>query len=148
MAAVHSVLADMTAHSRLFDKVDRARDVYVKGPLRRALAGVLHAYDEDKDELGLQEPSLPSLKGLLKFLANPHRADWTPPSLALNPEGRFVAIWDVVPNRYSVEFVSPNEAAWIGILRTYDAMETRSGCYRDFDRYEAPPFAIPGRTTD
>jgi len=134
---------------RFTDKIDRFRgDVPsdVRHSLKRALTAAYAAYEEDKDDLGLTEPSIDSLKGLLKFLSHPFRTGWKAPSLALNPEGHFVAVWDVSPHCYSVEFLSDDEADWIGVDRSYDLIERHQGHYRFFDNYEAPPFRIPGRT--
>ena len=99
-----------------------------------------------KKELGLQAPSTKSLKGLLKFISHPYRTEWMPPSLAINPEGNFVAIWDVIPNRYSVEFLDKNSAEWIGILRSYDYVQPSRGKYDNLDDWQAPPFPIPRAT--
>src|SRR5579862_1461073 len=130
---------DMSAR-RFTEKLDRNRDIpaEVRARLKRAVAAVYAAYEEDKDDLSLTEPSMASFKGLLKFLGHPHRADWLSPSLALNPEGHFVAVWDIAPRRYSVEFQSSDEAHWIGIIRSYDQIEREQGDYRLFDNFEAP----------
>jgi hypothetical protein len=139
--------SDDVSARRFTDKVDRNRDVpaAIRTPLKRAVAAVYAAYEEDKDELSLTEPSMDSFKGLLKFLSHPHRADWMAPSLALNPEGHFVAVWDIVPCRYSVEFLSPDNAHWISVIRSYDQIEHDQGDYRLFDIFLAPPFRIPRR---
>jgi hypothetical protein len=130
---------------RYTDKIDRFRgDVAseVRASLKRALTSAYAAYEEDKDDLGLTEPSMESLKGLLKFLNHPFRLGWKAPSLALNPEGHFVAVWDVSRYRYSVEFLSDDEADWIGVDRSYDLIERDEGHYQFFGNYEAPPFNI------
>jgi hypothetical protein len=142
-------MARVTLRRKLLDKIDhRPRDLPagVRASLKRAVSAVLSAYEEDKEELGLQEPSTESLKGLLRFVAHPHRDDWMLPALALGPEGRFVAIWDVKSNRYSVEFLSAASADWIGILRTADHVERLNGHYENFDIYQRPPFSIPRRS--
>ena len=100
---------DASLLRRLLETVDRAKDVRIKPGLKQALGAAFAAYEEDKDELGLQQPSIKSLKGLLKFLSHPHRLEWLAPSLAINPEGKFVAIWGETPNRYSVEFTMEPE---------------------------------------
>lgn len=137
----------MNLRRKFLEKVDRARDLpaEVKGSVKGALAAVYEAYEEDRAELDLPEPSLNSLKGLVRFLSHPHREDWIPPSLALNPEGHFVAIWDVVPNRYSVEFLTDDSAVWIAILRSTDRVDRFDGQYSGFDSYENPPFSISRR---
>lgn len=146
MATAPSMSVDsMTLRRQLLEKIDDARDVHVTDALKAAVTAAYAAYEEDKKELGLQAPSKRSLKGMLKFLAHPYRIGWIPPSVAINPEGHFIAVWDVVPNRYTVEFLGTNAADWIGILRTYDSVNTRTGHYDNFDVWNEPPFAIPRR---
>jgi hypothetical protein len=137
----------MTLRRTLLDKVDRVRDLPsdIRAPLKRALAAVHAAHEEDKEELGLTEPSMESLEGLLRFLSHPYRDNWMPPSLALNPEGHFVAVWDIPPRRYSVEFLTRDSADWIGITRTTDHIERNQGHYEYFDTFQAPPFTIARR---
>jgi hypothetical protein len=148
MADTPSVLVDsMTLRRRLLDKIDRPRDVSsaVKAALRQALIGVLAAHEEDKAELERADPSPESLKGLLKFVAHPHRADWVPPTLALNPEGYFAAVWDIGGERYAVEFLTASTANWIGITRNADQLVRSTGHYNCFDKYEESPFPISRR---
>ena len=148
MAQAQASGGDDMSLRRFSDKIDRHhRDIPedVRRPLKRAVAAVYAAYEEDKDELRLAEPSMNSFKGLLKFLGHPFRIDWVPPSLALNPEGNFVAVWDMAPRRYSVEFLSQAEAHWIGIVRSYDQIEREQGDCRISDVFVAPPFPIPNR---
>lgn len=137
---------DMTLRRQLSENIDHAsRDVRVTAALKRALHAAFAAYEEDKVELGLRPPSTKSLKGLLKFLSHPFRSEWIAPSLAINPDGNFVAIWDVVPNRYSVEFFEINSADWIGVTRSYDYVTPSRGHYDNFDEWREPPFLIPKR---
>jgi len=145
--ALSASVDDGVLRRHLLDKIDRARDVRMKAGLKRALGAAFAAYEEDKNELGLQQPSSNSLKGLLKFIAHPYRTEWMAPSLAINPEGKFVAIWDVVPNRYSVEFLDENSAEWIGVERSYDQVQPTRGRYSNLDNWQAPPFQIPRGTS-
>ena len=145
MAASAQVEPMVNAHRKLVDKIDHARDIprALRAPLKQALLAVLGAHEEDRDDGDRSEPQLKSLMGLIQFLSHPHREEWPPPSLTLNPEGHFVAIWDSSRGqRYSVEFVSNNRAEWIGVSKEAEGFAREQGHYDGLDDYEAPPFGI------
>lgn len=138
---------DMPVRRQLLDKIDRFKDLHrhLRQPLKLAVSAVLDAYEEDKDDLELQSPSVGSFKGMLRFLSHPHWDDWMIPSIALSPEGNFVAIWDASTNRYTVEFLDVDAAHWVGVIREYDSVRIMEGDYTRFDDIGAPPFTLPKR---
>lgn len=73
------------------DRADMPRPS--KNSLRKSLIAIATAYAEDDDPHKIA-PNARSFIRLLKFLEHPHRWPWATPSLAVNPEGNFSAIWD------------------------------------------------------
>ncbi|MBV9861868.1 MAG: hypothetical protein JO267_06945 [Alphaproteobacteria bacterium] len=141
-------LADMPLRRKLLEKIERDRDVHseLRGPLKRAVTAVVAAHEEDKDDLELAAPSMASFEGLLRFLGQSYRTDlWPSPAIALTPGGHFLAIWDIGPNRLSVEFVEANAAKWVAVLRELDGVRVLKGEYAALDAFEEPPFPIPSR---
>ena len=138
-------MVDASVRRKFVDKVDHARDLpkLLRAPLKHALVAVLVAHEEDRPDGDRGEPQPKSFTGLLQFLSHPHRTEWTPPSLALNPEGNFVAIWDVKGQRYSVEFVPDAGANWVGVAKEAEGFTRKQGHYDCLDKYENPPFEIP-----
>jgi hypothetical protein len=143
MAQVLGAMSDVSLRRQLFDKIDRARDIHaLKAPLKRSVAALLTAYEQENDP-DLRPPAPESFKGLLRFLSHSYRADWEPPAVGVNPEGRFLAIWDIGPNRYSVEFLDRNSANWTAVFRELDGVKVQKGAYSDFEDFSEPPFQIP-----
>jgi hypothetical protein len=130
---------------KLVDKIDHARDLpkALRAPLKHALLAVLVAHEEDRPDGDRSEPHAKSFAGLLQFLSHSYRTEWAPPSLALNPEGNFIAIWDLKGQRYSVEFIPNAGADWVGVAKEAEGFTRKQGHYDSLDHYEAPPFEIP-----
>jgi hypothetical protein len=138
-------MVNASAHRKLVDKLDHARDLpkALRAPLKQALLAVLIAHEEDRHDGDRSEPQPKSFAGLLQFLSHSYRARWAPPSLALNPEGNFVAIWDLSRQRYSVEFIPNAGANWVSVAKEAEGFTRKQGHYGDLDRYGEPPFEIP-----
>jgi hypothetical protein len=130
---------------KLADKIDHARDLprALRAPLKQALLAVLVAHEEDRHDGDRGEPQPKSFAGLLQFLSHSYRTHWAPPSLALNPEGNFVAVWDLRGQRYSVEFIPNAGANWVGVAKEAEGFARQQGHYDSLDDYEDPPFEIP-----
>jgi len=147
-ASAQGELAAIAAlRGKLVDKIDHARDLprALRTPLKQALSAILTAHEEDRRDGDRADPQPKSLASLVQFLSHSYRSKWSPPSLALNPEGNFVAIWDLKGRRYSVEFTPGAGANWVGVAKEAEGFSRKQGHYGNLDDYEAPPFEIPAR---
>jgi hypothetical protein len=147
MAVQHApVVSGMVALRKIFDKVDRQLPEDTREPFKLAVKAVLAAYAEDKEtEADRSSVNLSSLILLIQFYAHEHRRYWIAPSLGINLEGIFIAIWDNGGERYSVTFTSDHEIRWSAVKIIHGTAEVHSGVYTSIEYQNDPPIAIPFR---
>jgi hypothetical protein len=103
-----------------FERLGRAE---LPDAVRTPIAGVLDFFLEDDDET--VEPSRDSFDGLLNFLQRYRELPL--PSIGVNRDGRFVAVWQNQAFRLSYEFLPTGRVFWASTERQPGRILVRDG---------------------
>lgn len=108
-------MRNMTIRLKLIDKLKRSKVPDDTRELFNTMVVALVKAREGDDKLA--EPNLESFKLLLGFFSDPTRRMWVLPSIAINPEGIFIAAWGVPGHDWLVTFNPPGETSYTHIQR-------------------------------
>ncbi len=136
--------AHMTIRRKLIDKLERSKvPDDTRASFKTMVVALVKAREGD-DELA--EPNPKSFKLLLEFFSHPTRRMWVLPSIAINPEGIFIAAWGVPGDDWLVTFNPSGEIRWKYLKRKENGEVVRLvGKYDNIDYESGPPIPMPQR---
>jgi len=136
--------AQMTIRRKLIDKLERSEVPNdTKASFKTMVVTLLKAREGDEE---LAEPNTKSFKLLLEFYSQPTRRMWMLPSMAINPEGIFIAAWGIPGDDWLVTFDPSGGVTWKYLKRKENGEVVRLvGKYDEIDYETGPPIVIPKR---